>query len=208
MLQLREMTVERSGDKCFLTRRRGLFGHLFAVCAVTLLLSACAPGRNLPPLPEQKSDIYRLGPGDVVRLITFGDQQLTAEFKVSDSGNIAVPLLGNVHAAGLSAEQLKAKVESEMVAKKLYRDPSVAVEIISYRPIFVLGEVTRPGQYPYQPGMTVLTAVAVAGGFTYRAVDDSFSVVRRINGEPVEGLVSRQSLMEPGDVLSVFERHF
>jgi polysaccharide biosynthesis/export protein len=197
------------------TKGAGVQTWYFAQClrlrlglAVILLLAACTPGRNMPPLPEEAAGPYLLGPGDVVRIITFGDQQLTAEFRVSDAGNIAIPLLGNVHAAGLSTSEIQKKVEEQMVAKKLFRDPSVAVEVISYRPVFVLGEVAKPGQYPYQPGMTVLTAVAVAGGFTYRAVDDYAAIVRTIGPRAVEGRVSRETAVQPGDTITIFERRF
>ena len=90
----------------------------------------------------------------------------------------------------------------------LVRNPSVAVEIIAYRPIYVLGEVNKPGQYPYQPGMTVVTAVAVAGGFTYRAVQSYASVVRTSDGAAMEGRATRQDFVRPGDVITVFERRF
>jgi polysaccharide export outer membrane protein len=180
----------------------------FTLAALAVLLCACTPGRDLPPLPETAPQPYLLGPGDVVRVITFGDQDLTAEFRVSDSGNIAIPLLGDVHAAGLTTDQLQARISDQLVAKHLFHDPSVAVEIMTYRPIFVLGEVAKPGQYPYQPGMTVLTAVAVAGGFTYRAVEDYAAIVRSIDAKPIEGRAARQTLVQPGDVITVFERHF
>lgn len=179
----------------------------FLLLAVGASLAACG-GRNLQPLPEERSDVYRLGPGDVLRIITFGDQQLTGEFRVSDSGNIAVPLLGNVKAAGLSTTRLEETISRLLREKNLFRNPSVAVEVLTYRPIFVLGEVAKPGQYPYQPGMTVLTAVAVAGGFTYRAIDDYASIVRTTGEQATEGRVMRQSLVQPGDVVTVFERRF
>jgi polysaccharide export outer membrane protein len=176
--------------------------------ATMLALSACAPGANLRPLPTTTDTVYRLGPGDQVRVITFGGEQLTGEFRVNDSGNIAVPLLGPVRAAGLTTNALADEITDRLRRSKLFTNPSVAVEVTSYRPIFVLGEVNHPGQYPYQPGMTVLSAVAIAGGFTYRAVTDYASIVRSINGHPVEGKVQRQTLMEPGDVLTIFERYF
>ena len=88
------------------------------------------------------------------------------------------------------------------------RNPSVAVEVIAYRPIYVLGEVNKPGQYAYQPGMTVVTAVAVAGGFTYRAVEGYAAVVRTVEGKAIEGRASRQAFVQPGDVITVFERRF
>ena len=84
----------------------------------------------------------------------------------------------------------------------------MAVEVIEYRPIFVLGEVAKPGQFPYQPGMTVVTAVAVAGGFTYRAIEDYAGVVRTDNGTAMEGRAARNSFLRPGDVITVFERRF
>lgn len=179
------------------------------VLGLTLLAAAsCAPGGDLPPLPPLSDAAYRLGPGDQVRIITFGEQQLTGDFKVSDSGVIALPLLGPIQASGLTSRQLADVIAVELKRRKLFRDPSVVVEISAYRPIFILGEVSKPGQYPYQPGMTVLTAVAVAGGFTYRAVQDDASVLRSNGGKPEEGLATGATLLQPGDVVTIFERRF
>ncbi len=181
---------------------------ILVLLATLTALSACAPGANLPPLPNVTDTAYRLGPGDQVHVTTFGGEQLTGDFRVSDSGNVAVPLLGLVPASGRTTAELGDEIAARLRRMKLFTNPSVAVEVVSYRPIFVLGEVNHPGQYPYQPGMTVLSAVAVAGGFTYRAVTDYASIIRNINGRPVEGKVRRQTLMQPGDVLTIFERHF
>ncbi len=176
---------------------------------LTLLVTAsCEPGSDLTPLPPPSDTAYRLGPGDQVRIITFGEQQLTGDFKVSDSGVIAVPLLGAIQASGLTSRQLSQEIATELKRRKLFRDPSVVVEITDYRPIFILGEVSKPGQFPYQPGMTVLTAVAVAGGFTYRAVQDRASVLRSIDGHPTEGRATGATLLQPGDVVTIFERSF
>ena len=180
----------------------------FLILCLCLFAAACAPGRDLPDLPPPALGAYRLGPGDAVRLITFGEDTLTGEFRVSDSGTIALPLLGSVPAAGLSPDALAAKVADGLQQGNFLRSPSVSAEIVKYRPIFVLGEVSKPGQYPYQPGMTVVTAVAVAGGFTYRAVNDYASVVRTLDGSAVEGKATRQSFVQPGDVITVFERRF
>ena len=174
-----------------------------------LAVAGCgAPGGDLPPIPTAQSDDYHLGAGDQVRIITFSDEQLTGDFRVNDSGNIALPLLGPVRAQGLTTNQLEGRVAQALKDKNLYRDPSVAVEVISYRPVFVLGEVSKPGQYPYQPGMSVLTSVAVAGGFTYRAVKDTASVVRDVNGKPEEFRADRETPLRPGDVVNIYERHF
>lgn len=173
-----------------------------------VLLTACAPGAGLPPVPAANDAAYRLGPGDTVRIVTFGEEQLTGEFRVSDSGAIALPLAGPVAAAGLTPPELEKAVAARLKNAALLREPSVSAEVTAYRPVFVLGEVNKPGQYPYQPGMTLVTAVAVAGGFTYRAIDDYGSIVRTIGGTAIEGKATRQSFVQPGDVITIFERRF
>src|ERR1700761_8826637 len=120
-----------------------------------LVAAACAPGRGLPELPSAPSGAYRLGAGDVVRLITVGDDTLTGEFRVSDSGTIALPMAGAVHASGLTPNALAVRVTQALIKGNIYTAPSVSVEVTTYRPIFVLGEVAKPGEYPYRPGMTM-----------------------------------------------------
>ena len=176
---------------------------------VALAMAACGgPGSDLPRLPPAAPTAYGLGPGDQVRIITFGEETLTGEFRVNDAGNIALPLVGTLHAAGLTSTELESAVAGALRRANLVRHPSVAVEVIAYRPIYVLGEVNKPGQYAYQPGMTVVTAVAVAGGFTYRAVEGYAAIVRSIEGKAIEGKASRQDFVQPGDVVTVFERRF
>ena len=159
-------------------------------------------------LPSTETASYSLGPGDQVRIITFGEENLTGEFRVNDSGNIVLPLVGAVHAAGLTSGELETAVAEALRRGNLVHHPSVAVEVIAYRPIYVLGEVNKPGQFAYQPGMTVVTAVAVAGGFTYRAIEGYAAIVRTVEGKAVEGRASRQAFVQPGDVITVFERRF
>jgi polysaccharide export outer membrane protein len=189
----------------FINRRYFVTGS--AALAV-LTMTGCAPGASLPPLPPSTDQGYYLGAGDRVRVITFGEGNLTGEFRISDSGTIALPLLGTLKASGLTTAALADRIASALQEKKLFATPSVSVEVVAYRPFFVLGEVNKPGQYPYQPGMTVLTAVAVAGGFTYRAIQDYASIVRVTNEKAVEGKVGRATLVEPGDTITVFERLF
>ena len=180
---------------------------LFAL--VWLLLPGCdGPGSGLPPIGSAAPGAYELAPGDQVRIITFGEDALTGEFRVNDSGAIALPLVGAVKAAGRTPAQLEQAVGAALRQARLVGNPSVTVEISLYRPIYVLGEVNKPGQYAYQSGMTVVTAVAVAGGFTYRAVEGYASIVRTTDGKAVEGRASRQAFVQPGDVITVFERRF
>jgi len=181
---------------------------MFACLLFCVAMAGCAPGRGLPDLPSVTKDEYRLGTGDVIRLITVGDDTLTGEFRVSDSGKIALPLLGEVRASGMTPDGLAVRIRDALVKGNLYMAPSVSVEITAYRPIFVLGEVSKPGQYPYQPGMTVVTAAAVAGGFTYRAYVNYASVVRTEGDVAIEGKATRQTFIQPGDVITIFERKF
>ena len=180
----------------------------FSLLLGMLGLAACSGPGNLPPIPQTSEADYHLGPGDQVRIITFGDEQLTGEFRVKDDGTVSMPLLGAVKAAGLTTNQLGNEVSKALIARDLYKNPSVSVEVTAYRPVFVLGEVARPGQYPYQPGMTVQTAVAIAGGFTYRAVEDAFRITRTVNDKAVEGRGEPGTPVRPGDVIKVYERSF
>ncbi len=182
--------------------------YMLAAPCLLLIAAGCTPGADLTPIAAYHNDAYKLGAGDQIRVITFGEEQLTGEFRVDDRGNVALPLLGAVHAAGLTPEQLDGNIATEIKSRNLLRDPSVAVEVIAYRPIFVLGEVAKPGQYAFQPGMTMLTSVAVAGGFTYRAVEDYASVVRTTDNRAVSGKVTPVSFIAPGDVVNVYERRY
>jgi polysaccharide export outer membrane protein len=192
------------------TRRQHLAGLALLAGTAAATLGACSsPGAGLPTLPDATRTAYRLGPEDQLRVTVFNDPRLTGEFYISDAGTLAVPLVGTIPAAGLTTEQLERAIEREMARKNLFRDPNVAVQVIRYRPVFVLGMVERGGQFPYQPGMTVLSAVAVAGGFNYRAVRDVVSITRiGEDGRPVEYRAGREALVQPGDVITVFERRF
>jgi polysaccharide export outer membrane protein len=183
---------------------RGLLG----VVLCCLLLAGCAPGWNLPPLPPAPPGPYRIGVDEQLRIITFGDDRLTGAFKVSDEGTIAMPLIGIIDAQGLTTTQLADRIAQRIKDRNVLLNPSVSVQIEGYRPVFVLGEVAKPAQYPYQPGMTVLMAVTLAGGFTYRAQEDHASILRVIDGHPVEGRVDRGTKVEPGDVINILPRYF
>jgi len=184
-----------------------LLGTLLLTAA---LAGACvSPGANLPPLPQTAQSAYRLGPEDVVRVTVFNDPRLTGEFRVTDAGTLALPLVGSIPAAGRTTTEVERAIEQVMAQRNLFRDPSVALQVVTYRPVFVLGQVERGGQFPYQPGMTTLSAVAVAGGFNYRAIRDYVSVTRiGEDGRPQEYRAARQALLLPGDVVTVHERRF
>jgi polysaccharide export outer membrane protein len=179
-----------------------------AFLLLCLLLTACEPGSNLAPLPSRTEGPYRLGVDDQVRIIIFGQDQLTGQFRVNDRGNVAISLIGSIPASGKTTSELEHYIEQSFKDKNLLADPKVSVEVVAYRPIFILGEVTKPGQYPYQPDMTVLTAVAVAGGFTYRAQTDYASILRTDDGKSTEGRVDRGTPVHAGDVITILQRYF
>ena len=173
-----------------------------------LATAACTPGADMAPLPDYAPGAYRLGGGDQIRVITFGSDQLSGQFHVNDQGEVAMPLVGNIAAGGMTPSEFGTKLETTLLKQKFLREPRVSVEVLAYRQIFVLGEVARPGQYAYSPGMTMLTAVAVAGGFTYRAVQAYASDVRTAGGTAVEGKITPATFLAPGDVVNIYERHF
>jgi polysaccharide export outer membrane protein len=190
------------------SRRSVLKQAACGAAAGCLLLAGCAPGSDLPPLPNVSPGPYRIGVGEQLRIITFGDDRLTGQFKVNDQGDVALPLIGEIQATGLTTGELAARIVQRLKDRNVLLNPSVSVEIEGYRPVYVLGEVAKPAQYPYQPGMTVLMAVTLAGGFTYRAQVEHASILRTINGQSVEGRVTRGTKVEPGDVIDILPRYF
>jgi polysaccharide export outer membrane protein len=151
--------------------------RLFLVALVALVgasLSACAAGPAAGPLSEAEllSDRvvpeYRLGPADKVRVTVFGEEALTGEFTVGASGALAFPLVGEIRAQGLTTAELQEAIATAL-RQGYILEPRVSAEVLTYRPFYILGEVERPGEYPYTNGLTVLNAVATAEGFTYRA---------------------------------------
>lgn len=188
---------------------------LFAIAALLIgPLSGCASrGANLPPLesaPVQAGSgtsgdpaAYRLGPGDKLKLTVFGAEDLSGEFTVNDSGNVDLPLIGGIPAAGKTPNQFTQAVETKL-RDGYMRDPKVAISVSTYRPVYIFGEVTKPGEYPYAAGMTLLNAVALGGGYSYRAQQD-FAVVSR---DGKEYRASPTSRLLPDDIIRVPERYF
>ncbi len=150
---------------------------------------------------------YQLASGDRLRVIVFGQDNLSNSFSVDGAGNIAMPLIGLVRAQGLTTAELARSIEARLRQGYL-RDPSVSVEVEAYRPFFVLGEVTTAGQYPFVNGMTVENAVAVAGGFTPRGAQSSVDLTRMVDGRAVTASVPITFPVRPGDTIQVRERFF
>ncbi|MDB5654797.1 MAG: polysaccharide biosynthesis protein [Tardiphaga sp.] len=150
---------------------------------------------------------YTLGPNDRIRLKVYGEADISGEYEIDSSGFASIPLAGRIRAAGLTTGQLERTVAAAL-AKGIVRDPRVNIEIALYRPYYILGEVKKSGEYPYRLGITILDAVASAGGFTYRANENK--VFLRRSGGSVEEVYPLDAPIKvfPGDNIRIPERYF
>ena len=164
------------------------------------------PGLN-QPLPSAVNEVYKLGSGDVIKITVFKQEELSGEYTINGAGQIALPLIGDVNTKDLTVKQVE-----EAIANKLKPDyllnPRVNVQVLNYRPFYILGEVKAPKSYPYVDGMTYLNAVAIAGGFTYRAKEDHVMVIRMNDSKKNEIRLNMDEKVMPGDVIHVEERFF
>jgi polysaccharide export outer membrane protein len=172
-----------------------------------LALWGCASPQDLPPITNATPEIYRLDSGDQLRVIVYDDDRLTGDYAVDDAGTISIPLIGHVQARGQTTAELEKSIKDRLTGT-VYVSPSVAVQVQYYRPYFVLGEVNQPGQYPSIGYMTVNSAVAAAGGFTYRANMKTVTITRRSGDEFVEGSANGDTAIQPGDVIYVYDSIF
>jgi polysaccharide biosynthesis/export protein len=157
--------------------------------------------------PAPVASGYTLDSGDRLRVVVFGQDGLTNSYAVDAAGNIDMPLIGAVPGRGITTDQLSARI-ADKLRDGFIREPHVAVEVESYRPFFILGEVTQPGQYPYVANMTVETAVAIAGGFTPRAFRKTVMLDRNYFGRQMRIAVPPTFPLRPGDTINVQERWF
>jgi polysaccharide export outer membrane protein len=175
--------------------------------AVALAASGCAPRVVAPEYAVATAGPYQLASGDRLRIIVFGQDNLSNIYAVDGGGRISMPLIGTIEVRGRTTQQLERAIEAKLQAGYL-REPKVSVEIDAYRPFFVLGEVTSSGQFPFVSGMTVQTAVAIAGGFTPRGQRDYAEVTRMMHGRLVTATVPITYPVQPGDTIVIKERWF
>jgi protein involved in polysaccharide export with SLBB domain len=176
----------------------------------SLLAVGCASKGPIEPAPATLSGgipIYVLAPDDKLRISVYGEEKLAGEFMVGSDGSIAFPLVGTIGAAGLTVTDLQAKIAHELGAVYM-NNPRVTVDIMEYRPIYVLGEVNKAGQFPYRVGMTVNAAVATAGGFTYRANQKIVAVQHYDEVGEKRYQLTSDVLVRPGDTIRILERFF
>ncbi len=150
---------------------------------------------------------YRLGPADKLHMIVFGETDLTGDYTISSSGKMALPLIGEVDAMGLTLNQLQAAIAAKY-SQGYLNDPHVSLEVLTYRPFYILGEVNKPGEYPYTAGLTVMRAVATAAGYTYRANKHRVFIKHVNDGKEQPYSVDSATMVAPGDVIRIGERFF
>jgi protein involved in polysaccharide export with SLBB domain len=186
------------------------------------LLAACS-GPPPPPVPAPTAgqagpvitasleggtdgvEGYRLGPGDQIRLTVFRHEDLSGQFEIDGEGFLAMPLVGQIQSAGLTPRALEQTVEDQLRDGGYLVHPQVSVEVLNYRPFYIIGEINNPGSYQYVSGMTVTNAVMLAGGFTHRADQGDITITRGgSHGAHLEAQLG--SAVLPGDIIEVSER--
>lgn len=189
--------------------------YLLLLAVLTLALVACSSNGGqtagareaTPDALTQVASAYTLGSSDRLRVTVFGHPDLSGEFEVDGTGAISLPLIGQKAALGLSTSQLETSITQTLAAGYIL-DPRVSVEVINYRPFYILGEVGRPGEYPYTSGLTVQNAVAAAGGFSYRANKRVVYIKSVDSDREIAYDLTPGTVVRPGDTLRIGERIF
>lgn len=190
-------------------KRIGLGFALIAIVGVT----ACQSGLTSGPVPDQNTIAersvgeYQLGGGDELRVTVFGEPDLSGQYMLDGNGMVSLPLIGQVSALNLSISEFQSAVEARY-ADGYLRAPRVNAEVMNYRPYYILGEIRAPGEYPYSNGLTVINAVATAGGFTYRANQKVIMIKGADDAAESRVELSASTQILPGDTIRVVERFF
>lgn len=185
--------------------------RLFSLLLLAGLASACGPSlAGLQPLPTTDSSQYRLAVGDELRILVPG---LTSDlpnqtFVVNDRGEVTLPLAGPVPVVGNTVSQLEASVASLLVQRQILVAPTVSIQPVKLRPIYILGEVRNPGEYAFRPNMIAINAISLAGGYTFRANQRKLAIIRQIDGRMVTSVAIETTPIQPGDTVRVVERAF
>ncbi len=202
---------------------KSAFSRGVSLCIVAAFVAGCGGPRGQVAIgdPNQRAignrtdiaNAQTISAGDRLRVSVFGDisvngQFLNGEYAVDDRGVIALPLLGPIQVAGMTPTGAADAIGAGLVNAGLFRDPRVTVEVLTLKPVSVLGEVNRPGEYPYRAGLSLYAAVAAAGGYTYRA-DRNVVYIRKAN-ETIEQQykLNADIAVMPGDVIRIPERYF
>jgi protein involved in polysaccharide export with SLBB domain len=187
-----------------------------AVTSLLLVLVGCVSSKTTPSGESasafaadspQQMVMLPLAAGDKVRVTVYGEDRISGEYQIDPDGLISLPLAGTIRAAGLTKPALETALADKLAGKYL-RNPKVTVDVVNFRPFYVLGEVQKPGEYPYRSGLNVLSAIAIAGGTTYRANGSKVYIQRFGSTDLIEFEQSPMTTVMPGDVVRVPERYF
>lgn len=186
-----------------------LRGFVRGFAQIGLILGLCIGAAVLAAGQASAADIkgYALGAGDKLRITVYNEPDLSGEFEVNGEGYVSVPLLGQIRVLGQTTNEVQTLL-TQKYGKDYLVNPSVSIEVTNYRPFFIIGEVNRPGGYPYVNGMTIINAVALAGGYTPRANHDRIKIKHGNEASAAEHEVKEDSAVLPGDVIEVPERFF
>jgi protein involved in polysaccharide export with SLBB domain len=179
---------------------------LIATALITPACTSATAGLNSVPMISASE--YKLIPGDKIRIFIPDLQKIDADFLLDQSGAISLPLVKEIKITGLSLREAEKAIEQALIDKKILVRPSVTIQAISLRPIYILGEVSKPGEYEFKEGLTVFAVVSQAGGYTYRADTKSVVVTRTVNGQTVTGKADENTVVMPGDQIRVVEKWF
>ena len=169
---------------------------------------------NKPGTPNSVEDSYRVDSGDKVKITVYNEPNLTGIFVVDGQGVISMPLIGDVGVKNLTVQELQRLIETKLRGdpangvQGYVRNPQVSAEVANYRPFYILGEIGRPGEYPFVSGLTVMKAVAAAGDFTYRADKNKIFIKSMDSPNEHEVRLTPSTLVRPGDTIRIRERFF
>ena len=176
------------------------------ICAVLMLITSACASPPLTSVATAETYVYKMGSGDRLRITTFGEPALSGDFAVTGTGVIAFPLIGDTAAAGRTQTELRDEITAKLGARFL-RDPKVSVEVVNYRPVFVLGEVAKPGDFPYVERMSVYALIAKAGGFTFRANRKIVYIRHETETDEKAYALTGTLSVQPGDTVRIGERY-
>ena len=172
-------------------------------------LTKSSTGTNAggPDHPAANQRFYRLGIGDKLKITVFGEDALSGEFEVGARGTVSLPLVGDIDSQGLSLPQFRDRM-AKRLSEGYLKDPRITVEVLNYRGFFVHGEVRNGGEFKYKNGLKIRDAIAMAGGFSYRANESYFYLMRENYSKPVKVPLPNNMPVLPGDNIRVPERFF
>lgn len=184
--------------------------RLLVAAYAALAISGCSGGLgNLDPLQAQAAlPEYRIDTADKLRIVVQEMKDLSNDYVVDETGAIALPLIKQVPVRDKTLREAEGAIEQVLAERGILVNPKVSIQPLDLRPLYILGEVNRPGEYAFRQGMTVFAAVSAAGGYTYRANTAKVAVTRNINGKPVTGTADADTIVLPGDRIKVTERWF